>query len=72
MLQHVSIQGQSRREQVQRVITNDVVVILEVSQHFLVVALAMTKVEAIFNFDRIPGPVQCRGFSQQGSSTAVE
>ncbi len=53
-------------------VADDVVVVLEVVEHLLVVALAVPGLEAILDFDRVAGPVEGRRLAQQRPAAAVE
>ena len=57
---------------VERVISADVVVILEVFHHLFISLLAVTRVEASLDLNWVARPVEPRGLSQQGAATAVE
>ena len=53
-------------------VADDIVVVLEVSQHLFVVSFAVTEAEPVFDFDRVAGPVQRRRLAKQRASAAVE
>ena len=55
-----AVERQRRRLQVLRMIADDVVVILEMLEHFVVAAFAVPELEAVLDFDRIAGPVERR------------
>src|SRR5437773_2871802 len=53
-------------------VSKNVCVVLEVFQHFLVGPFPMIELESSCDFNRIPRPVQRRGFSKQRAATPVE
>ena len=70
--EHVGVQGQRGRAQVERMVACDVVVVLEVLQHLLVARLAVQRSEAPLDLDRIARPVDRRRLAQHRAPAAVE
>ena len=70
--EHGGIHRQRGRQQVERVIADDVVVILEVGDHLFVACLAVSEIEAVFDLNWIAGPIEAGRLSQQRSAASVE
>ena len=71
--QSVGINPQRRRHHILRMVADHVGIILEVSQHFLEIALAVQRNKTLLDFvERIAGPVECSGLAQHRPAAAVE
>ena len=70
--QHVGVERERRRAQVQRGVADDVVVVLEVLEHLLVAVLAVAGPEPVLDLDRVAGPVERRRLAEQRAAAAVE
>ena len=53
-------------------VADDVVIVFEMGDHFLVGALAVARFEPSLNLNGVSGPVEASRLAHQGASTAVE
>ena len=70
--QHVGVKGQRRRRQIERVVADNVIVILKMGNHLCVAALAVPRLEAPLDLQRIACPVEAGRLAHQRAAAAVE
>ena len=70
--QHVGVEGQRRGLKIERMVADNVVVVLEVGHHLRVIALPVPGLESALDLNRIARPIQPGRLAHQRPAAAVE